>query len=87
MCDNLELIKKAQEELELGSIGFKIIDSLPDVDLAYTVYKLKNIEVIIEPEEWYCELYIGPDAIRMEGVKTREDIIKLTEFVYGKENC
>lgn len=79
-------IRAISRSLELGSIGFSIIDAVPDHDLAYTTFKNGPIEITIERGKWMCEITKGNEHIEMKGVNTREDVQTLIQLINGKES-
>lgn len=82
--DNSLLSKESRlNKANLKQIGFLLADKYEDPEIGYTVFSFKNIDVMIEKNGWYVEIHLERSTMKMEGVKTIEDIKKLKELVYG----
>ena len=79
-----ELKGKRINKTNLKKIGFVLSDELIDPEIGYTTFKHREIEVTIETDQWICEINIGMETLKIEGVKSFDDIQNLKKLIYAQ---
>lgn len=78
---NEEATKELIESIQ--NLGFKQTDHYEDDEIGYTVFAFKSIEITFEKDSWYCELLIGKESVKANGVNCLNSIEQFKNLIYA----
>jgi len=76
--------KKFKElQKSIQNLGFKQTDHYEDDEIGYTIFAFKSIEITFEKYSWYCELLIGKESVKVNGVNCLNSIEQFKNLIYA----